>query len=54
MDKHRILARAKEVDGCWEIPRTVILDSKNLAKLFGLPLHEAAKELGVCDTALKT
>jgi hypothetical protein len=49
----QILVRAKQVEDDRSMPRTVVLDLKQLAQLFTLTLHDAAKELGVCATTLK-
>ncbi len=49
----RIVPRAKMADGRVQAPRTVILNAANLKCYFSLPLHVAAKDLGVCPTALK-
>ncbi len=49
----QILARAKQIDGQMENPRTVMLDASRLAAYFGTTLQDAAKKLGVCATSLK-
>ena len=51
-----INARAKQTPhgDTMLLSRTVVLDSKALAGVFTLTLRDAAKELGVCATSLKT
>ena len=49
----RIVSRAKPVDGLVQAPRIVILNASNLKRYYSLPLSLAAKDLGVCPTALK-
>ena len=49
----RIASRSKRVDGVVQEPTIVVLSHSEVAKHFASPLHEAAKVLGVCTTALK-
>ncbi len=49
----KIVPRAKTVNGRIQNPRIVILNATNLQGYFLLPLHIAAKDLGVCSTSLK-
>jgi hypothetical protein len=49
----RITSRSKRIDGVVHEPGVVILSLSNLERHFSSPLHVAAKDLGVCTTALK-
>ena len=50
---HKIVPRSKEVDGFCHQPAPVLLTAESLQEHFMLPLNEAAKRLGVCETSLK-
>jgi hypothetical protein len=49
----RIASRSKRIDGVVHEPGVVVLSHSNLEIYFSSPLHVAAKDLGVCTTALK-
>jgi hypothetical protein len=49
----RIASRSKRIDGVVHEPVVIVLSHSDLEKHFASPLHEAAKALGVCTTALK-
>jgi hypothetical protein len=49
----RIASRSKRIDGVIHEPGVVMLSISNLERHFSSPLHVAAKDLGVCTTALK-
>ncbi len=49
----RITSRSKFIDGIVHEPAVVVLSQSDLERHFVSPLHEAAKALGVCTTALK-
>jgi hypothetical protein len=56
MCKHsslKIYPRCKQVDGQVQHPQPVVLSLMTLEEYFSLPLNEAAKKLGVCETSLK-
>ena len=50
---HKISARSKRIDGLVHERGVVVLSHSNLERHFSKPLHVAAKDLGVCATALK-
>ena len=49
----RIASRSRKIDGIVQEAGIVVLRYSDLEKQFATPLHEAAKALGVCTTALK-
>ena len=49
----RIASRSKSIDGVVQEPSVVVLQFSDLERHFSSPLRVAAKELGVCTTALK-
>jgi hypothetical protein len=49
----RIAPRSKRIDGVVHVSGVVVLSLSNLERHFSSPLHVAAKDLGVCITALK-
>ena len=49
-----IVPRSKDVNGNLHQPPPVELTIERLEEHFSLPLNEAAKQLGVCETSLKS
>jgi len=49
-----IVPRTKDVNGIVHQPLPVELTIERLEEHFSLPLNEAAKQLGVCETSLKS
>ena len=49
----KIVPRSKQVGGIVCHPPPVEITFENLEEYFLLPLNEAAKKLGVCQTSLK-
>ena len=50
----KVNPRPKDVNGVVYQPPPVELTVQRLEELFSLPLNEAAKHLGVCETSLKS
>jgi hypothetical protein len=49
----RIASRSKRIDGVIHEPGVILLNFSDLERHFSSPLRVAAKDLGVCTTALK-
>ncbi len=49
----KILTRSKLINGCLHESRPVVLNAANLRNYFSYPLNVAAREFGVCPTAMK-
>jgi hypothetical protein len=53
MRNHKIVRRAREIDGQILQQSPVVITLANIEEYFSLPLQVAAQKLGVCTTSLK-
>jgi hypothetical protein len=53
MAELKILSRTKLINGQLHESRLIVLNAANLRAYFSYPLNIAARDLGVCSTALK-